>query len=178
MQLCRAYHRDLTSSTPSYRPHPNPTIYATTHRDLPTSPANLAFSSNPRARNGLQASNPSPEPLTPSSLPRHHQSASGLFRTPVEAKLRSNVSHNEAAEESSVKVYALISPAEVSKGSPIPCSKMKSELEGADTEVGSSRTVLVKLGLLLGNREQYRPADAAEAFLKAIIKGLGGISKW
>lgn len=54
---------------------------------------------------------------------------------------------------------------------------MKAEMDEAVTELGFPHTVLVNPELLLGNREQHRPADAAEAFLRATVKGLGAISK-
>ena len=52
--------------------------------------------------------------------------------------------------------------------------KMKAELEEAVKELGFPHTVLVKPGVLLGKREESRPA---EAVLQYIAKGMGAISK-
>ena len=51
---------------------------------------------------------------------------------------------------------------------------MKAELEDAVREVGFEYTVLVKPGLLVGKREDSRPA---EAVARGVANGLGRISK-
>ena len=51
---------------------------------------------------------------------------------------------------------------------------MKGQLDEAVQELGFPHTVLVKPGLLVGSRKDYRPA---EAFIRTIAQGMGAISK-
>lgn len=85
-----------------------------------------------------------------------------------------NLDLAKAAKESGVKVYVLISSAAVSTTSPFPYSKMKAELEEAVKALGFLHTVIIKPGLLVGSREESRPA---EAILRGVAKGMGMISK-
>ena len=55
-----------------------------------------------------------------------------------------------------------------------PYSKMKAELEEAVKELGFPYTVIVKPGLLVGVRQESRPA---EAILANIARAMGAISK-
>ena len=85
-----------------------------------------------------------------------------------------NLSLARMAKESGIKVYVLISSDGVSKSSPFGYLKMKAELEEAVEALRFPYTVIVKPGLLIGRREDIRPA---EAVLRGIAKGLGAISK-
>ena len=85
-----------------------------------------------------------------------------------------NLSLANAAKDSGIKVYVLISSAAVSATSPLPYSKMKGELEIAIKEIGFPHTVIVKPGLLVGKRDDTRPS---EAIFRYVAKGLGVMSK-
>lgn len=85
-----------------------------------------------------------------------------------------NLSLARAAKEAGTDIYVLISSAGISKTSLFPYSRMKAELEEAVKSVGFQYTVLVRPGLLVGNRSESRPA---EGVLKAVAKGLGSVSK-
>ena len=78
-----------------------------------------------------------------------------------------------AAKESGVKVYVLISSGGVSPTSPFPYSKMKGQLEEAVKKLEFPHTVIVKPGLLIGDRKENRPSEAA---FRALATGLGKIS--
>ena len=56
----------------------------------------------------------------------------------------------------------------------LPYAKMKGELDEAVKELGFRHSVLLKPGLLVGDRKDSRPA---EAVFRTIAKGLGAISK-
>lgn len=62
----------------------------------------------------------------------------------------------------------------MSTSSPFPYAKMKAELEEAMKVVGFKYTVIIRPGMLVGDRSDSRPA---EAVLRGIAKGLGGVSK-
>ena len=85
-----------------------------------------------------------------------------------------NLSLARAAKESGVKVYVLVSSAGVSPTSPFPYAKMKGQLEEAVKEIGFPYTVIVKPGLLVGSREDSRPAEAA---FRGVATCMGAISK-
>ena len=85
-----------------------------------------------------------------------------------------NLSLAKAAKEAGIKVYVLISSAGVSANSMSPYLKLKAEVEEAVKELGFPHMVLVKPGLLLGNRKETR---LTEAILQTIAKGMGAISK-
>ncbi|KAL8743514.1 MAG: hypothetical protein Q9190_004143 [Brigantiaea leucoxantha] len=85
-----------------------------------------------------------------------------------------NLALAQAAKESGVDTYVLISSAGVSVGSPFPYPRMKAELEEAVKALDFPHTVIVKPGLLVGKREDSRPPEAA---LRFIAKGMGAISK-
>lgn len=85
-----------------------------------------------------------------------------------------NLDLMRAAKEAGTEICVLISSAGVSVSSPFPYSKMKAELEEAVKAVGFKYTVIVKPGLLVGDRSDSRPA---EAVFRGIAKGLGEVSK-
>lgn len=72
-----------------------------------------------------------------------------------------------------MKVYVLISSANVSKSSSLAYSKMKADLEEAVVELGFDHTVIVKPGLIVGSREDSRPPEAA---FRGVAKLLGAVS--
>ncbi|MCJ1291278.1 Protein fmp52, mitochondrial [Xylographa carneopallida] len=97
----------------------------------------------------------------------------GSFEAQRAIDLDLNVSLAKAAKESGVKVYVLISSAMVSSSSSMPYPKMKGELEDEVKKLDFPFTVILKPGLLLGSREDSRPA---EAVARAIGSALGKLS--
>lgn len=85
-----------------------------------------------------------------------------------------NLSLAKAAKEAEVKVYVLISSAGASANSMSPYLKLKAEIEEAVKELGFPHTVLMRPGLLVGDRKETR---LTEAVLQIVAKGMGAISK-
>ncbi|KAK4695187.1 oxidoreductase, partial [Lecanoromycetidae sp. Uapishka_2] len=85
-----------------------------------------------------------------------------------------NLSLATAAKESGVKVYVLISSDAVSTKSLFAYGRMKAELEEAVKALKFTHTVILKPGLLLGSRQDSRPAEAA---IRKLAGGLGSMSK-
>ena len=71
------------------------------------------------------------------------------------------------------KVYVLVSTGMASSTSITPYLKMKGELEDAVKALDVPHIVLLQPGILLGPREETRPA---EAVARAVAKGLSAIS--
>ncbi len=87
-----------------------------------------------------------------------------------------NLALARAAKEAGTEICVLVSSAGVSTSSPFPYAKMKAELEEAMKVVGFKYTVIIRPGMLVGDRSDSRPA---EAVFRGIAKGLGGVSrKW
>ena len=85
-----------------------------------------------------------------------------------------NLSLAQAAKDSGVKVYVLISSTGVSVNSPLPYSKMKAQLDEAVKGLQFDHTIILKPGLLLGSRQDTR---YGEAIARGVAKGIGMISK-
>ena len=85
-----------------------------------------------------------------------------------------NVSLAKAAKEAGVKVYLLISSAGASANSMSPYLKLKAEVEQGVKDLGFPHTILVRPGLLVGDRKETR---LAEATLRVFARGMGAISK-
>ncbi|KAK6581342.1 hypothetical protein PZA11_006033 [Diplocarpon coronariae] len=84
-----------------------------------------------------------------------------------------NLGVAKAAKAAGVKVYVLISTSGANPHAYVPYSKMKGELEEAVKELGFEHTVILRPGLLVGSREESRPA---EALFRSVANGLGAIS--
>lgn len=99
--------------------------------------------------------------------------AAGSFAAQRAIDIDLNVALAKAAKEAGARVYVLISSAGVSSSSMLPYSKMKGELEDKVLSLGFEKTVIVKPGLLVGDRQESRPP---EAVLRWIAAGLGKIN--
>ena len=97
----------------------------------------------------------------------------GSFEAQRKIDVDLNVSLAKAAKEAGVKYYVLISSAGVSKDSIFPYSKMKGELDETVQSLGFDKTVLVKPGLIVGTRTDFRGAEYA---LRVLANFLGRIS--
>ncbi len=76
-----------------------------------------------------------------------------------------NMEVAKAAKAAGTEVYVLISSALVSSTSMIPYSRLKGEIEDAAKALDFKHLVLVKPGMIVGDRDDARPAEA-------ILRGL------
>lgn len=84
-----------------------------------------------------------------------------------------NLALAKAAKEAGVQTYVLISSAATSSTSRMPYSKMKGELEDAVKEIGFKHTVILKPGLIVGDRDDSRPP---EFVLRKVANLFGAVS--
>ena len=98
----------------------------------------------------------------------------GSFEAQRKIDYELNLSLAQAAKESGIRVYVIVSSDAVSKNSLFPYGRMKAELEDAVKSLNFPYTIILKPGLLVGTRSDSRPAEAA---IRGIAKGLGSISK-
>lgn len=70
-----------------------------------------------------------------------------------------------AAKDAGTRVYVLISSANAHKDSNIAYSRMKGEIEEDVKALGFERTVILRPGLISGQREESRPLEAAARFV-------------
>ena len=84
-----------------------------------------------------------------------------------------NLNMASAAKDAGVDTYVLISVSGASATSLVPYSRMKGELDDAVQKLGFRHTVLLRPGLLVGQRESRRPA---EAVVRKIAQAMGSIS--
>ncbi|KAL8797771.1 MAG: hypothetical protein Q9195_000123 [Heterodermia aff. obscurata] len=155
--------------------HPSgPKTYALGRRPLPQTSQSLFPLISPHTSTwteSLKSVSPSP-PIFFSSLGTT-KAAAGSIAAQRAIDYDLNLDLARAAKESGVKVYVLISAAGVSASSPFPYPKMKGQLEEEVKKLDFEHTVIVKPGLLLGNRQDRRPAEAVS---RALANGLGAIS--
>jgi uncharacterized protein YbjT (DUF2867 family) len=72
-----------------------------------------------------------------------------------------NLALAQAAKDAGTRVYVLISTASANAGSYFPYLKMKGELEVAVSKLGFEHTIIVRPGLLIGAREDFRGPEFA-----------------
>ncbi|THZ59053.1 NAD(P)-binding protein [Aureobasidium pullulans] len=75
-----------------------------------------------------------------------------------------------AAKNAGAKIYILISTSGASPTSKIPYAKMKGELDEAVKKLGFEHVVILKPGLLVGEREDSRPG---EYMVRSFARALG-----
>ena len=155
--------------------HPSsPKTYALGRRALPQTSQHLFPLISPETSTwteSLKSISPSP-PIFFSGLGTTKAAAGSIAaQRAIDHDL--NLDLARAAKESGVKVYVLISAAGVSASSSFPYPKMKGELEEEVKKLNFEHTIIVKPGLLLGDRQERRPAEAAS---RAIANGLRAIS--
>lgn len=84
-----------------------------------------------------------------------------------------NLDLAKAAKEAGVETYVLISSASANSTAYFAYSKMKGELEDAVKALGFKHTVLLRPGLIVGDRTDSRPPEAA---LRSLAKGLRSLT--
>ena len=80
----------------------------------------------------------------------------------------------QAAKDAGVSTYVLVSVSGASASSLVPYSRMKGELDEAMQKLGFKHSVVLRPGLLMGQRDDSRPA---EAIVRKIAQAMGGVSK-
>jgi len=84
-----------------------------------------------------------------------------------------NLDLAKAAKAAGTKAYVLISTTGATSSSPFGYTKMKGELEDAVKALDFDHTVIVRPGLLVGNRSEMRYAELA---LRKIAGVMGSVS--
>jgi uncharacterized protein YbjT (DUF2867 family) len=152
--------------------HPSfSSIYAYTRRDLP----------NPTASTKLNPITSTDTTQWPSLFPHGTKpqiffsglgttkAAAGSFEAQRKIDYDLNLDLAKAAKEAGVETYVLISSASANSTAYFAYSRMKGELEDAVKALGFKHTVLVRPGLIVGDRSESRPP---EAVVRGIAKGL------
>ena len=98
------------------------------------------------------------------------RAAAGGFDNQYKLEHDLNVELAKAAKDAGTKTYVLISSGGANPKSMVSYSKMKGEIEEHVKEIGFEHTIVLRPGLILGNREESRPL---EAVFRSIAKGLG-----
>jgi len=96
--------------------------------------------------------------------------AAGSFAAQRAIDYDLNVELASAAKKAGAKVYVLISSASANSSAYFNYTKMKGELEDTVRHLGFDTTVILRPGLLVGNRKESR---AAEATLQGVARFLG-----
>jgi HIM1 len=154
--------------------HPSfSSIHAFTRRSLPTSSSKLT---------PIESKDSDTWPSQfPTSLPAPSIFFSGLGTTRAQAggvaaqrkiDYDLNLSLAKAAKESGVDTYVLVSVAGATSSSMVPYTKMKGQLEEEVQKLGFKNTVIVRPGLIMGSREDSRPAEYA---IRLVAKGMGAL---
>ncbi|KAL2839610.1 hypothetical protein BJY01DRAFT_27609 [Aspergillus pseudoustus] len=93
------------------------------------------------------------------------RAAAGGFENQYKIEHDLNVELAKAARDAGTKVYVLISSSGASTTSNFAYTKMKGEIEEDIKALGFERTVILRPGLISGQREESRPLEAAARFL-------------
>ncbi|EAW06652.1 uncharacterized protein ACLA_083470 [Aspergillus clavatus NRRL 1] len=93
------------------------------------------------------------------------RAAAGGFDNQYKVEHGLNVEMARAARDAGTKVYVLISSSGASKTSSFAYPRMKGEIEDDVKALGFERTVILRPGLISGQREESRPAEAAVRFI-------------
>lgn len=98
------------------------------------------------------------------------RAAAGGFENQYKLEHDLNVELAKAAKEAGTKTYVLISSAGADPHSFMGYAKMKGEIEEHVKELGYDHTIILRPGLIVGNREESRPT---EFVLRSVASGLG-----
>ena len=89
------------------------------------------------------------------------RAAAGSFEAQYKIEHGLNLEMAKAANEAGTKVYVLISAQTASTSARFAYSKMKGQLEEDVKALGFESTVIIRPGLIGGEREESRPSEAA-----------------
>jgi len=160
------------------RPQTFPSVYAYTRKSL----SNTGTSLKP-----IEVSDSS---TWPSKFPASENPQiffSGLGTTRAQAggidKQRAidydlNYALAQEAKKAGVDTYVLISSTSASASSSIPYSQMKGQLEDDAIKLGFKHTVIIRPGLIVGERSDSRPAEFAFRKIAGIFGKIGLKDAW
>jgi len=94
----------------------------------------------------------------------------GSFENQRKIDFDLNLDLAKAAKEAGTKHYVLISSGGASSSSPFPYTKVKGQLEDAVRDLGFEHCIILRPGLLIGNRGDSRPPE----FILQKIAGFAG----
>ncbi|KAH9876521.1 hypothetical protein J1614_003652 [Plenodomus biglobosus] len=156
--------------------HPSfSSVYAYTRRELP----------NPTASTKLTPITSTEISEWPSLFPREMKprvffsglgttkAAAGSIEAQRKIDLDLNLELARAAKDAGVDTYVLISTANANSKAYFAYPKMKGELEDAVKELGFKHTVILQPGLIVGERNESRPAEAA---IRTLAKGMRSLT--
>lgn len=103
-----------------------------------------------------------------SALGTTRASAGGLANQ-YKLDLDLNMECAKAAREAGAKVFVLVSSSGANANSFVPYMKLKGECEEAAKNLGFERTVIVRPGVIVGQREESRPAEAVLRFFAGSV---------
>lgn len=84
----------------------------------------------------------------------------------------------EAAAKAGVPTYVLVSSASASPRSPIFYSRMKGELERDVRQLAFQKVIILRPGLLLGERETPRTGEKLAAAMMSVVARVPGLRKY
>ncbi|KAF7587771.1 Protein fmp52, mitochondrial [Aspergillus hancockii] len=93
------------------------------------------------------------------------RASAGGFENQYKVEHGLNVELARAARDAGTKVYVLISSSGASKDSSFAYPRMKGEIEEDVKALGFERTVILRPGLISGQRDESRPLEAAFRFV-------------
>ncbi|KAL1970070.1 hypothetical protein VTN77DRAFT_6475 [Rasamsonia byssochlamydoides] len=96
------------------------------------------------------------------------RAAAGGFENQYKLDHDLNLELARAARDTGTRVYVLISSSGANPSSVIPYVRMKGELEEAVKALGFEHTIILRPGLIAGQREESRPAEAVLRFVAGI----------
>jgi uncharacterized protein YbjT (DUF2867 family) len=85
-----------------------------------------------------------------------------------------NLELAKAAKTAGVDTYVLISSSGASATSSIPYSKMKGQLEDEVAKLGFKHVVIIRPGLITGDRQESRPAEQVVRSIAGFMSKIGG----
>ncbi|KKK25887.1 NAD dependent epimerase/dehydratase family protein [Aspergillus rambellii] len=91
--------------------------------------------------------------------------AAGGFDNQYKVEHGLNIEMAKAARDAGTKVYVLISSSGASTSSTFAYTRMKGEIEEDVKALGFERTVILRPGLIAGQRDGSRPVEAAFRFI-------------
>lgn len=105
------------------------------------------------------------------------RAVAGGFENQKKVDYDLNLALAKAAAEKGCSTYVLISGAGASATSMFGYMKMKGEIERDVQNLGFKHVVIVRPGLLVGDRKGSRPPEGAEGVLRGIARALGRVSE-
>lgn len=140
----------------------------TVSRKTPAADANVkltTFVESDTSRWASEISKLNPPPTIFFSALGTTRAQAGGLENQYKLDLDLNIECAKAARDAGAKVYVLLSSTGANSSSMVPYSKMKGECEEAAKALGFEHTVILRPGLIVGQRKDSRPAEAVLRFL-------------